>query len=97
MKKSKFDIVYESIMSKLTCEDAEELFTISVDWADEEKPESYNDSAKNFGVEVIDVKKPTEEGKWPTVSFKGTKDKLEALIKDYDPTKASDIKLTPAQ
>ena len=79
MKKSKFDIVYESIMNELICEDGE-LFTVDLDWADEKKP----------------VAEGSQGGGWPTVTFKGTKENLEKLVKDWDPTKAAEVEFKQA-
>lgn len=95
MEKSKFDVIYESIMSELVCE-AGEFFTIELDWADEEKSDSYKDKAKEFGVEVVNVAEAKEDKQWPTVTFKGTKENLEKLIKDWDPTKAAEVEFKQA-
>ena len=95
MSKSKFDMIYESIMSELLCEE-DEMFTIELDWADEEKSDSYKDIAKENSVEVVIVVDAKEDGKWPVVTFKGTKENLEKLIKSYDPTKAAEIEFKKA-
>ena len=68
MSKSKFDMIYESIMSELLCEE-DEMFTIELDWADEEKSDSYKDKAKEKSVEVVNVVGAKEDGKWPVVTF----------------------------
>ncbi len=95
MKKSKFDMIYESVMSELLCEE-DEMFTVELDWADEEKPDSYKDKAKENNVEVINVVEAKEDGKWPVVIFKGTKENLEKLVKGYDPTKATEVEFKKA-
>lgn len=95
MSKSKFDMIYESIMSELLCEE-DEMFTIELDWADEEKSDSYKDKAKENSVEVVNVVEAKEDDKWPVVTFKGTKENLEKLIKSYDPTKAAEIEFKKA-
>ena len=95
MEKSKFDVIYESIMSELVCE-AGEFFTIELDWADEEKSDSYKDKAKEFGVEIVNVAEGSQGGGWPTITFKGTKENLEKLIKDWDPTKAAEVEFKQA-
>ena len=57
------------------------IFVIELDWADKKSQISYK--AKEFGIEVVNV----DEGKkWPTITFKGTKENLEKLVKAYDPT-----------
>ena len=82
MSKSKFDMIYESIMSELLCEE-DEMFTIELDWADEEKSDSYKDKAKENSVEVVNVVEAKEDGKWPVVTFKGTKENLEKLAAGF--------------
>ena len=49
-----------------------------------------------FKGEVLKVVEAKEDGKWPVVTFKGTKENLEKLIKSYDPTKAAEIEFKKA-
>ena len=52
-------MIYESIISELLCEE-DEMFTIELDWADEEKSDSYKDKAKENLEKLIKSYDPTK-------------------------------------
>lgn len=100
MKKSKFDIIYENIMSKISesvITEESNAFTVELDWHDEKNPKSYEEAAKKFGIEVTNVQENGPAGGNPIITFKGEKDKLEALVKEFDPDNILTIEIKPVQ